>query len=83
MVYEQHERYLASQSRHMETLRDALLKDLKEAITQWQAEGDRVIIGIDSNKDVRNCPFKMMSTAMELKEAIITRHHNLSPPATC
>ena len=80
-VYQQHMRAF-SDDRPFDDPRMAILKDLGLAIQEWQQEGDCVIIGMDANEDVRSDSLKSFFGKHYMREAILERHPDLSPPAT-
>jgi hypothetical protein len=51
-VFSQHERYFQQCLQQDEDPRQAFYMDLCNEIEEWKEEGDRIIIGIDTNKDV-------------------------------
>ena len=80
-VNQQHRRYFAKQKR-IEEPREALYTDLFTEITKWKLEGSQIILGIDANEDIRTGSTADFFRAAGMKEAIIDRHQELSPPAT-
>jgi hypothetical protein len=44
--------------------------------------GDSIVIGIDMNKDVRDCTLSTVFQENDLRNAILTSHPSKSPPAT-
>jgi hypothetical protein len=60
-----------------------MLEDLAEAIAQWQAAGGHIIAGMDANEDIRNGLVNVTFSRLGLlREAILDRHKDKSPPAT-
>jgi hypothetical protein len=80
-VNQQHRRYLAKKKRTEEP-RTALYTDLFEEITAWKLAGSQIILGIDANEDVRTGETAEFFRACGMKEAILDRHREQSPPAT-
>jgi len=56
-VYNQHRRFFL-QSRNHTCPRQQFLLDLKKCITQWQEDGDIIVIGGDWNEDTNAGPWK-------------------------
>ena len=81
-VSEQHRRYLYSVDRDEEP-RDAIYKDLFQAVTEWKNNGEHIIIGIDANEDTRTGTTLDTFRAMGMKDIILQTHGHRSPPATC
>lgn len=65
------------------TPRGALLADLQASLQNAITDGDKVIVGIDANEDMRTGLLRKMFRDLGLRDAILTRHCKLSPPATC
>jgi len=80
-VFHQHARGLAQQDDHRNLI-NALIEDLHKAINAWKAVGDHIIIGMDANEDVWVGQFHDTFKRLGLREAILDRHSNQSPPAT-
>jgi hypothetical protein len=78
-VYEQHRRFFGEEDRDP---REALLDDLKDAIKEWQAAGDIIVLGMDANEDTRSRELRTYFDELGMKNAILERHKHLSPPAT-
>jgi endonuclease/exonuclease/phosphatase family metal-dependent hydrolase len=81
-VYEQQVRYFKGKMELDRNPREALYEDLFVEATRWKNEGDHIIIAGDVNKDVRTGRTKEFFTALGLREVILERHKNKSPPAT-
>ena len=81
-VSEQHRRYLYSIDRDEEP-RDAIYKDLFQAVTEWKNQGEHIIIGIDANEDVRTGTTLDTFRALGMKDILLHTHGHRSPPATC
>lgn len=62
--------------------RTKMLEDLTKEAEQWANEGDLLVIGIDSNEDVRSTEMKKFCDRLGLVNAILDRHKDKSPPAT-
>ena len=80
-VYQQHARAMALNSDFRDP-RTAILQDLVEAIETWKLNGDHVILGMDSNEDVRSGEVYQFLSQAGLREVILALHPDLSPPAT-
>jgi len=55
--------------------------DLMQAILDWQAEGDLIILAVDLNKDIRDQKIQTMLKTVRLI-AITTALHTQQPLAT-
>jgi hypothetical protein len=80
-VNQQHQRYLTTHKR-LEEPREALYQDLFEEIVAWKLQGNHIIVGIDANEDIRTGATADFFRAAGLKEAILERNKESSPPAT-
>ena len=80
-VNQQHQRYLTKKKR-LEAPREALYVDLYEEMSVWIDAGDQIILGIDANEDIRTGRTQEFFRALGMKEAILARHAERSPPAT-
>jgi hypothetical protein len=80
-VFHQQARGLSANNDHRNPI-TALLEDLTMAITEWNAAGDHIIIGMDANEDVRQGTVHDMFAALGLREGILDKHKDKSPPAT-
>ena len=56
-------------------------RDLAQAITKWQSEGNQLVLMGDWNEDVVGAPLTTWMTVFHLREAI-TSYHGQSPPPT-
>jgi hypothetical protein len=82
-VWEQHQRHFGTQEpNQVINPRSQFLTDLRTAITDWQAAGDYLILGMDANEDVRHGDAASMMTTVSMHEAILAKHSSKSPPAT-
>jgi hypothetical protein len=81
-VNEQHYRYLRKHRKGDTAPRTAFYEDLFPLIKSWKNEGDHVIIGMDANEDVRCGETQEFFRALDMNEAILSRHKDKSPPAT-
>ena len=54
--------------------------DLIALLRKWIAAGDKIVLMIDSNEDVRNGSFNAESWKIGLRSGIRTRHGNNPPP---
>jgi hypothetical protein len=59
--------------------REQLLLDLTREITQWNSDGNRIIVMGDFNDDVRGSTILQTFKKLDMKEAIITKHGNNAP----
>jgi hypothetical protein len=80
-VNQQQQRFLTKKKR-LEDPREAIYADLFDEVSAWIEEGDQIIIGIDANEDVRTGRTAEFFRALGMKEAILSRHQERSPPAT-
>jgi hypothetical protein len=80
-VFHQQARGLSKNNDHRNP-RDAFIEDLQDAIKLWLAAGDHIIIGLDANKDVRTGTVSKTFANLGLREAILDKHKDQSPPAT-
>ena len=78
---QQHQRYLTKKKR-LEAQREALYVDLYEELSAWIDAGDQIILGIDANEDIRTGRTQEFFRALGMKEVILARHAEMSPPAT-
>ena len=78
-VFEQHRRFFGENDLEP---RQALLDDLREAIISWQEEGDIIVLGMDANEDTRSRHLCQYFSELNMKNAILDMHKDLSPPAT-
>ena len=56
-----------------------LIQQLTAQLHQWRAAGDRIMLLIDANGDVRTCDLakRLAETGLEMQEVIQARHHAL------
>jgi hypothetical protein len=80
-VFHQQARGLSKKGDHRNPI-DALKKDLAAAISEWKEAGDHIIIGMDANEDVRTGDINTLFEGLGLREAILDKHKDKSPPAT-
>ena len=80
-VFHQQARGLSAKADHRNP-RDAMMEDLEKAIKEWKAEGDHIILGMDANEDVRDGSVHSILAGLGLREAILDKHSDKSPPAT-
>jgi len=59
--------------------RKKLLEDLHNQVTQWQSNGDSIIIMGDMNEDIWEDPVLSVATNMGVTDAVTTQHGNQSP----
>ena len=81
-VYSQHERYLSSIHENRNPRR-AFIKDLQEALEQWQSEGDLFIIGLDVNDKVCSGDVNSMLWTLGLIDVHHSKHPHIPTMATC
>jgi hypothetical protein len=79
-VHAQHIRHFPANSKEP---RQQFLLDLAKAIRTRQSEGDIIILGADLNHDVRHRSIREYFRDLQMHNAILDRHSQLSPPATC
>jgi hypothetical protein len=80
-VSQQHSRAMAVQH-DFRNPRTAILEDLAKVIQEWKMVGDHVVLGMDTNEDVKKGEVNTIFTALGLREVILDLHKDLSPPAT-
>jgi hypothetical protein len=80
-VFHQQARGLSKTGDHRNPI-DALTQDLADAINEWKEAGDHIIIGMDANEDVRTGDINALFEGLGLREAILDKHKDKSPPAT-
>ena len=81
-VYTQQETHYHQQGSDREPSQ-AFLEDLHEALTAWDEAGEKVMIYIDANQDVRQGKVADMFVDLSLQEQITHRHGKRAPaPAT-
>ena len=78
-VYSQHQRHFRAQKTDREPV-EAMIQDLHQAISSWIAEGEKVVIGMDANQDVRSGDMAIMLRTLGFEEQITSRHGPLEPP---
>jgi hypothetical protein len=78
-VFHQQARGLSKKNDHRNPI-DALMEDLTKAIKEWKELGDHIIIGMDANEDVRKGTVHTMFAELGLREAILDKHKDRSPP---
>jgi hypothetical protein len=80
-VFHQQVRGLSKNEDHRNPI-EALTEDLAKAIQVWKEAGDHIIIGMDANEDVRYGGINLAFKGLGLREAILDKHSDKSPPAT-
>jgi hypothetical protein len=55
---------------------------LYDEVTQWKEQGDHIIIAGDVNKDVQTGQTKEFFKALGMREVILEKNSDTSPPAT-
>jgi hypothetical protein len=80
-TYQQQLRFLRHHTAEFQP-RTALYKDLFMECTEWMDEGNQLIIGIDANEDVRTGEMAEFFQTPGLRDAILDKHSQSSPPAT-
>ena len=81
-VLEQHRRYFRSHNNFKDP-RKIFVSDMEKEMEKWKNMGEQVIVCLDANEDVRQGPVKDMFDRQNMQEAILTRHQEYSPLATC
>ncbi len=77
-AYQQHRQILLEQG--IDTCpRKQLLTDLQEAISEWIATGDQIVVAGDFNEDVRDHPIRPMFDKFNMHELILAQHGNNAP----
>ncbi len=59
-----------------------MLEDLYEEINAWKALGNKIIVMMDANEDVRRGDVNNLFQVLGMTEVILRRHADKSPPAT-
>ena len=80
-VYAQHSRFFHNQPPYSKDRRQRILDDLSTQITEWQTQGDLIILCMDANDDIREPPISRFIETLQLHEAILSHHPR--PPSTC
>ena len=80
-VYAQHSRFFHNQPPYSKDPRQRILDDLSTQITEWQTQGDLIILCMDANDDIREPPISRFIETLQLREAILSHHPR--PPSTC
>jgi hypothetical protein len=80
-VFHQQARGLSNKGDHRNPIA-ALMEDLVQAISEWKESGDHIIIGMDANEDVRTGQVNTIFEDLGLREAMLDKHRDKSPPAT-
>ena len=80
-TYQQQLRYFRGNNDNRDP-RTAFYEDLFQDVSVWKQEGDRIIIGLDANEDVRKGETSNFFQAVGMKEAILNSHTGRDPPAT-
>jgi hypothetical protein len=80
-MFHQQARGLSKNEDHRNPI-EALTEDLAKAIQVWKEAGDHIIIGMDANEDVRYGSINLAFKGLGLREAILDKHSDKSPPAT-
>ena len=77
-VYSQHKRRFRALQRPG-CPRQLFIDDLKAELTRWRANGERLIVCVDGNENVRKGPLYDMFTdpSLGMREVMSTRHANL------
>jgi hypothetical protein len=81
-VYSQQERYLQTINDFRDPRR-AFIKDLEAKLEQWITEGNLIVIGIDTNDNVRTGDVNAMMRNKGLIEVHSQRHPQLPRASTC
>jgi hypothetical protein len=76
-----HVRYFKGIQEQDRSPREALYEDLFEEVMKWKTEGEHQIIAGNVNEDVQTGLTNDFFTALGLREVILERHTNKSPPA--
>lgn len=79
-VGRQHERYLHTKDCFTDP-RTKMLEDLVEECKVWTEQGDRLILGMDANEDVRVC-MENIKDKLSLVDVVLDNNVDKSPPAT-
>ena len=79
-VYNQHKTYLDNHDDNRDP-RIAFTADLRKEILVWQLASDQILIGMDANEDVHDGSLYQTMAALNLREAVTSRH-GLTGPRT-
>jgi len=79
-THQQQVRYLARTDR-TDLLKKLFLQDILKAITEWQAEGDSIILAADMNNDIQDPEISTLLLSVGLIEVSMNLHLT-NPPAT-
>ena len=78
-VYKQHLRYLRSQNDDRDPLK-AFEADLEKTLAAWIEDGERILLGMDANQDVRSGSLSRMLAKLGMRDIILARHQAQGPP---
>lgn len=73
-AYSQQERYFDIKERNI-CPREAILRDLAEAILKYKEEGDQIVLMMDCNEDVEGENMSTWLNQIGLREGILNLHH--------
>jgi len=79
-VYAQHRRYFDSINRYI-CPREAFLRDLAQAVSEWAQMGDEILLFADLNGDIRQQDISSFATSCGLVESLLSRFPSLPAPA--
>ena len=82
-VWMQHDRYYQQEGIENPDIHEEFITDLCYAIGRWRDEGFHVVLGMDSNEDVRDGKVTKNLEAVGMMEGVISQHKKDSAPATC
>ena len=78
-VYIQHQEHFRNQKTDREP-HQAFREDLKKAVQAWVSAGEKVVIHMDANEDVRTGPLSKMLATLGFQEQITSTHGVKAPP---
>jgi hypothetical protein len=78
-VYNQHKAYFREKKQDREP-RQALLEDFKKALLSWNNNGEKILVFMDANDDIRHGEVADMFDSIHFAEHITGRHSCHTPP---
>ena len=78
-MYIQHQEHFHNQKTDREPHK-AFRDDLQKAVQAWVSAGEKVVIHMDTNADVRTGPLTKMLATMGFQEQITSTHGIKAPP---
>ena len=78
-VYSQQQKHFRVQKTDREPIQ-AMMEDFEQAVSSWVEAGERIVIMMDANSDVRDGELATMLKPLGFKEQITFRHGPNEPP---